>query len=585
MKYLLSLFLVILCSYTFLAAQSIPHIEVPDEIEFAGMELTFTNAAKKIIEKDIAQITKNNKYFQSRLDRANLYFPIIEKVFEEESFPTDFKYLAIQESSLIGDAVSKSNAVGYWQFKKESAVEVGIKVDNKVDERMNIVAASRGAAKYLKRNNQSLDNWVYALLSYNLGLGGVKQHLDEKYKGTKKMTIDENMHWYVTRFLAHKIVYQNTAGNAAKMDSILVEYIDGSNKSMEEIALEKKLDLDKLRHYNKWLKVDKVPDDRIYSVILGIPISQKDMYISQQNSKKEPEVMKVVKTEKYTSAAEIRSTESIAYIVIVNGLKVILAKDGDNAARLAYKGGITREEFLKYNELNSFSDIKTGEFYYLENKKKKAMVLFHTVQHRESLWDIAQNYGVNVKDIRSKNRMEENEAIVPGRILWLKSKRPAKKDIEIVDVPKPVIAVLKDTSENIKRYLTSIEKNIAYVNPVSNSNLIPTKDTLNFKYHTVSTGETLFGIARQYQVSTDSIVHWNSMPDYKIKIGEKLAVARNAKPVETKVTDTIHVVSTGDTTYKIAKLYGVTPQQIQEWNSKPDLTLRIGEKLLIKQTK
>ena len=56
----------------------------------------------------------------------------------------------MQESALISDAVSVSNAVGFWQFKDFTAIEMGLRVDKEVDERMNIVAASRGAARYIK---------------------------------------------------------------------------------------------------------------------------------------------------------------------------------------------------------------------------------------------------------------------------------------------------------------------------------------------------------------------------------------------------------------------------------------------------
>ena len=131
---------------------------VPDEIDFAGMKLILTAGAKRLIQADVNMIYANPKYLQQKIDRANLYFPIIERVFHEENFPEEFKYLALQESSLLQDAISSSNAVGFWQFKKESAVEVGLRVDGEVDERMHIVYASRGASKYLKKNNTALNN-------------------------------------------------------------------------------------------------------------------------------------------------------------------------------------------------------------------------------------------------------------------------------------------------------------------------------------------------------------------------------------------------------------------------------------------
>ena len=40
--------------------------------------------------------------------------------------PNDLKFLALQESSLKSEAVSSSNAVGFWQFKKETGEEYGL---------------------------------------------------------------------------------------------------------------------------------------------------------------------------------------------------------------------------------------------------------------------------------------------------------------------------------------------------------------------------------------------------------------------------------------------------------------------------
>ena len=89
---------------------------VPDQIDFAGMQLLLTKKAKARIQADVDMIRKSPTYFQQKVDRANLFFPIIDKVFAEEGFPSEFKYLALQESSLVSDAVSSSQAVGYWQF-------------------------------------------------------------------------------------------------------------------------------------------------------------------------------------------------------------------------------------------------------------------------------------------------------------------------------------------------------------------------------------------------------------------------------------------------------------------------------------
>lgn len=140
--------------------------KVPSKMSFAGMTLQITKDAKIQIQEKVNSLTKSKKHFQELLDRANLFLPIIERVIKEENLPKDFRYLVIQESALISDAVSSANAVGFWQFKEPAAREVGLKIDQHIDERMHIAAATRAAAKYLKQNNQEFNNWLYVWLFY-----------------------------------------------------------------------------------------------------------------------------------------------------------------------------------------------------------------------------------------------------------------------------------------------------------------------------------------------------------------------------------------------------------------------------------
>ena len=203
---------------------------VPSTYEFAGIKLNIEEGARKQIQEDVDALTRNQTYFNRKVEKIDLYFPIIERVFREENLPDDFKYLAIQESALISDAVSSSNAVGFWQFKEASALEVGLRVDRNVDERMHITESSRGAAKYLKKNNFFFNNWLYALLAYNTGPGGAEQHIDKKYLGKTKMEINKHTHWYIKKFLAHKIAFENEINKNYTPTLNLYEYDKAQNK-------------------------------------------------------------------------------------------------------------------------------------------------------------------------------------------------------------------------------------------------------------------------------------------------------------------------------------------------------------------
>ncbi|MEN8249163.1 MAG: transglycosylase SLT domain-containing protein, partial [Bacteroidota bacterium] len=161
MRRILSVSLLFLFTLS-LNAQDVYVPKVPSKMMFADIQLRITEAARREIQADVDALTASARFFQAKVNRAALYMPLVEKVFREEELPDDFKYLAIQESGFISDAVSTSNAVGFWQFKKLTADEVGMRVDRKVDERLNIIASSRGAAQYMQKNNFYFNNWLYA---------------------------------------------------------------------------------------------------------------------------------------------------------------------------------------------------------------------------------------------------------------------------------------------------------------------------------------------------------------------------------------------------------------------------------------
>ena len=193
--------------------------QVPHKMQFAGMTLTIREDARREIQKDVNALTQSPRHHNIKVERAKTYFPIIEKVFEQERVPDDFKYLVLQESALIADAVSVSNAVGFWQFKDFTAVEMGLRVDKEIDERMNIVSSSRAAARYIKKNNLYFNNWIAALQAYQMGAGGAMKALPKSISGAREMDITSGTYWYVKKYLAHKIAFEDVVKGSGQIKS------------------------------------------------------------------------------------------------------------------------------------------------------------------------------------------------------------------------------------------------------------------------------------------------------------------------------------------------------------------------------
>ncbi len=400
-------------------------VTVPSKVMFGDLKLVIKADAKKIIAQNIERLTHNESYFKSVVKRADLYFPIIEKKLKEVGVPDDIKFLCIQESELIAKAVSSSNAVGYWQFKKATAQEVGLTVNSIVDERKNIASASLGAAKYIKKNNSKLNNWAYALLSYYTGLGGVQKYVKKKDLGASSMDITGTSHWYLLKFISHKLAFENEVG-LEEQAIILTEYNKSEGLTISDIAKKYEVHKSDMLLYNVWIDYDKKIPTNIPVIIPTDNNSVKDVVVE---GSKRPKLIDII------LGSEKVDFDNLPSLFTINGVKAVVAKSGESFADIAEKVGKDELDILKYNELAGGVKAREGIHYFIEKKKKKAIVNFHTVEKGETIASIAQQYGVRSSNILHYNRMNYAAELKEYRVLWMRKKRP-KSDPIVYDKPK-----------------------------------------------------------------------------------------------------------------------------------------------------
>lgn len=108
---------------------------------------------------------------------SKLYFPIFEEILDRYRLPLELVYLSAVESALNPLAVSKSGAVGLWQFKINTGKMLNLHVDNFVDDRMDPIRSTEAACSYLDYLHRMFDDWLLALAAYNAGPGAVQRAL------------------------------------------------------------------------------------------------------------------------------------------------------------------------------------------------------------------------------------------------------------------------------------------------------------------------------------------------------------------------------------------------------------------------
>lgn len=174
------------------------------------------------------------------------------------------------------------------------------------------------------------------------------------------------------------------------------------------------------------------------------------------------------------------------------------------------------------------------------NKMQLDDVQYHEVQKGETLFAISRKYGKSVAQIKELNDLKDYNLSVGQKLI---------------------------INQNFKEET-------------------PDTENTNF-YHEVQKGESLYKIAKQYNISVDELKKLNSMSTDELSIGTKLLVSKagkvtpkNAEKVTTNIT--YHTVEKGDTLYSISRKYGVKVDDIKKLNNLSDNSLSVGQKLRIK---
>lgn len=116
--------------------------------------------------------------FRNSLLRSQRYLPMLRRILAAADLPLELAYLPHVESSFEPDAESHAGAIGLWQLMPDTARELLLRVDDKVDERRMPSKSTAAAAAYLRDAHDQLRSWPLAVTSYNYGLNGTLRAVD-----------------------------------------------------------------------------------------------------------------------------------------------------------------------------------------------------------------------------------------------------------------------------------------------------------------------------------------------------------------------------------------------------------------------
>ena len=196
------------------------------------------------------------------------------------------------------------------------------------------------------------------------------------------------------------------------------------------------------------------------------------------------------------------------------------------------------------NSSTEVDESTTDETEVVEPKLEKTVaVKYHKVRRGETLGSIARRYGISVSQLKRWNGLRSNTAKV-GKTL--KVSNPAKQS--------------KSTTTTTTT--TSNEKQ---------------------KYYTVKRGDSLSSIAERFGVTVAQLREWNGIEADDINAGVRIAVDASASRRVSKpeVKTSTYTVKKGDGLGAIAERHGMTLQEIRELNGLKDNNIQVGQKLKV----
>ncbi|MBI4648965.1 MAG: LysM peptidoglycan-binding domain-containing protein [Bacteroidia bacterium] len=399
---------------------------------------------------------------------AEYYFPIFEQVLDYYGLPLELKYLPVIESALYSRAVSRAGAVGLWQFMYTTGKLYNLEINSYVDERLDPVASSYAAARYLSDLYDIYGDWILSLAAYNCGPGNVNKAI-RRSKG--KTTYWELYHHlpretrgYVPAFIAavyfmnyykeHNLIPKTI--DLYLYDTVMVK----QQLHLQQVAEVLNLPVDMLSDLNPQYRKNIIPEracpyplrlpfeyttkfidlaDSIYNYKDSVFFAEKSAIIPEKTSKTsqylpEPpssDMVKLVYTVKSgdnlgyiagwynVRASEIKYWNNIRRNLIREGQKLVIYKPKRAADKYANIDSMGFEEKQRMIGLSS----ATAQNDAVSEVNEDDGYIYYTVKAGDNLWSIAKKFpGVSDTDIKKLNNISDAKSIAPGQKLKIMKK-------------------------------------------------------------------------------------------------------------------------------------------------------------------
>ena len=504
---------------------------------------------RNIPESAMPDVTRQYKYFlrkgrptmSASSKRAEQFLAYAKRVFRSRGMPEDLAYLAIVESGYRSEVRSPAGAAGAWQFMPYTGQKYGLNQDWWTDERLDPFKSTEAAADYLQKLYGDFGDWPTAIAAYNAGEGkigrakqgtGGRDFFEIKSRNhmlDDKAQLRDETKQYVPRYLAVTKIMRNLP--QLGFDPIHPDNAPGvlrlnakPGTDLAGMARACHMDMDEFSAFNRHHKRPMTDTSR--STYIYVPAGRER-----------------------EARAFLASAQCAPYAGWGQGT---VASSADSWDKISRRCGVPVATLRAANPGNP--SLKAGETVLVPrsvNMSAQAVAALdakpvkgqekggkgvksaadreppvagarvvaaddgprHTLRSDETLSSVAHKYGVSVQDLQKQNGIADPHKVYAGMVLRVPGKGQAPAAPAPAAVAGRVVVAGPDGRVGNKPDRQDKDKQDK-----------PGKAAKGGKTYTVQANDTLWKIARTYNVSVDDLKRWNGVDEKNLRTGARLVV-------------------------------------------------------------
>ena len=423
------------------------------------------------IDAEIARYEGRQRYFEIVAERAQPYMRHILDRIEARGMPAELLLIPVVESAFRPFAYSYARAGGLWQFKPLTGKRFGLKQNWWYDGRRDVLASTDAALDYLEYLHGFFDgDWLLAIAAYNGGEGTVQRAVRANAAQGQPtdywhLDLPTQTEKYVPRILALRAILSTPDKYGIALPAMPEE---------EALAI---------------VELDDQVDLAVAAEMAGMPLEALHRYNSGYNRwatpPDGPHRLAVPKRQADTLRAALETRDDRGMI----RWRRHAVESGDTLGAIADRYGTTIDMLRDANDIDGAMirvgqkllvpmPSRDGEAYTLslENRRQRTQAsgpsgrerIDYRVRPGDTFWEIARSHDVKVRRLAAWNDMAPGDAIHPGQSLaiWVEASKAGRGG--------------------------------------------PTQNLQQVTYR-VREGDSLYAIARRFNLDVEAIRRWNSL--------------------------------------------------------------------------